>query len=172
MLKILQVAITQIGVQEDKAHTNHGEAIKYQEAAGLGSSGGYPWCQSYVFYCGKIAYGKLNPIPRVGGVMNCLDVATKEGYKIIHQAEATPQNVSIGSQFILSEGGSKGHTGIIESIDEDGTLHTIEGNSNSDGSRDGYEVCRQSKRNLKDKNIIAYICYEYPDSPKDLNPSV
>ena len=43
------------------------------------------------------------------------------------------------------------HTGIITGINGD-WFETIEGNTNDEGSREGYEVCRR-KRNYKTKNI-------------------
>jgi hypothetical protein len=159
MPKILDVAISQIGIQEDTAHTNHGEAVKYQIAAGLPKYGGFPWCQSFVYWCGMTAYGATNPIPKTGGVLDCwhrVDPALR-----VVKANATPKNIVPGSQFILSEGNGNGHTGIVESVDADGRLHTIEGNSNNDGSRDGYEVCRQTKRHISDANLLGFIVYKY-----------
>ncbi|EKT4520794.1 CHAP domain-containing protein, partial [Flavobacterium psychrophilum] len=46
-----------------------------------------------------------------------------------------------------------GHTGIVEKVIEK-TIYTIEGNTNDDGSREGYKVCRR-KRNIK--TIKAFI---------------
>lgn len=152
-MKIIEIAQSQIGVQEDEAHTNKGEAIKYQQAAGLGSAGGFAWCQSFVFWCGLQAYGNDNPIPKIGGVMECLRLAKGNGVLI----SGAP---TIGSQFIINEGNGKGHTGLVIGIDGD-NLTTIEGNSNTDGSRDGYEVVLQTKRKVKD--IYAFIHYAYPD---------
>lgn len=43
------------------------------------------------------------------------------------------------------------HTGIVIGI-EDGWIQTIEGNTNDEGSREGYEVCER-KRDLNTKNI-------------------
>jgi hypothetical protein len=44
-------------------------------------------------------------------------------------------------------GKGTGHTGIVERVV--GTkIHTIEGNTNDEGSREGYEVCRR-KREIK-----------------------
>ena len=162
-MKLLDVIITQIGVEEDAAHTNHGEAVKYQIAAGLPKGGGFPWCQSLVYWCGQQAYKDKNPVPRTGGVLDCWHKAKNQGYlQTIEKAFATPQNILPGYQFILDLGKGEGHTGIVESIDIDGTLHTIEGNSNTNGSRDGYEVCRQNKRHLNDLSLVGFIVYTDP----------
>jgi hypothetical protein len=162
-MKLLDVAITQIGVTEDAAHTNHGEAVKYQIAAGLPKGGGFPWCQSLVYWCGMTAYGNQNPVPKTGGVLDCWHKAVaSETLDTLDKSEATPQNILPGYQFILDEGHGNGHTGIVESVDADGRLHTIEGNSNTDGSRDGYAVVRQSKRHIHDANLVGFVCYTDP----------
>ena len=159
---MLDVAITQIGVEEDAAHTNHGEAVKYQIAAGLPKGGGFPWCQSFVYWCGLQAYGDANPVPKTGGVIDCWNKAKAGTLKTLRKSNGTilPSQIQPGYQFILDEGKGQGHTGIIESVDADGRLHTIEGNSNNTGSRDGYEVCRQNKRHINDKNLIGFIVYD------------
>ena len=38
------------------------------------------------------------------------------------------------------------HVGIVEQAHSDGTMTTIEGNTNHDGSANGYEVCRRVRR--------------------------
>ena len=153
-MQLLDIIISQIGVEEDKAHTNHGEAVKYQIAAGLPKGGGFPWCQSLVYWCGLQAYDLKNPVPKTGGVLECWrEARANPNIKVISKSQATPQNILPGYQFILDLGKGEGHTGIVESVDADGRLHTIEGNSNNDGSRDGYEVCRQTKRKLTDLSL-------------------
>lgn len=161
--KIITVIKSQIGVQEDITHTNRGEAKKYQDAVGLPHGQGFAWCQSLVYWCGLEAYGAANPVPKTAGVLDCLNQAKAKKYKIIDSADATPENIPSGAQFIMDLGKGMGHTGLVISVDADGRLHTIEGNSNNDGSRDGYEVCEQSKRHLHDAPIKAYIIYDYPD---------
>jgi len=46
------------------------------------------------------------------------------------------------------------HTGIIVGVEGD-LIHTIEGNTNDEGSREGYEVCRRM-RNFKTSNIDVF----------------
>lgn len=162
-MKLLELAISQLGVEEDAAHTNHGEAVKYQIAAGLPKGGGFPWCQSLVYWCGLQAYGEQNPVPRTGGVLDCWNKAVaSDTINTLAKEDATTENVLPGYQFILDLGKGEGHTGVVESVDADGTLHTIEGNSNNDGSRDGYEVCRQTKRHIHDTALVGFICYADP----------
>ena len=154
-MKLVDIAIGQIGVEEDTAHTNMGEAKKYQDAVGLPHNSGFPWCQSFVYWCAMMAYGAFNQVVKTGGVLNCWNKTTVP--KIL-KADATAQNILPGFQFILDFGHGLGHTGIVEYVDHDGTLHTIEGNSNPAGGRDGYCVARHI-RHLTDATLKGFICY-------------
>ncbi len=56
---------------------------------------------------------------------------------------ATPSLVKPGDVFLVySRPGDWTHTGIITNV-EDGFFHTIEGNTNDEGSREGFEVCQR-----------------------------
>jgi hypothetical protein len=57
----------------------------------------------------------------------------------------------------MNYGGGKGHTGLIESV-EGAVLHTIEGNSNNSGSREGIEVVR-NRRLITNALIQGFIHY-------------
>lgn len=55
--------------------------------------------------------------------------------------------ITRGSMFFL-RGGHHGytHVGLVDGIHADGTMTTIEGNTNDDGSANGYEVARRVRR--------------------------
>ncbi len=58
--------------------------------------------------------------------------------------------------FIISHGNGAGHTGIVEKIDG-GFIHTIEGNSNPQGSRNGIGVFRLQRKISKiNKGFLQY----------------
>jgi hypothetical protein len=144
--KALEVAITQIGVHEDAAHTNHGPQVeKYLASVGL--SGGNSWCMAFVYWCNEQAaeaMGRQNPLFKTGGVL--LQWAKrKDQFRAL-----SPQP---GDIFIMDFGKGLGHTGIVEKVDED-LIYTVEGNSNDEGSREGYEVCRRARPRGK---IFGYL---------------
>ena len=102
----------------------------------------------------------MNPVIRTAGVQDCWNRTVAEGStKTITSdaAIAQPQLITPGSQFILLFGKGAGHTGIVEKIAGQ-DIYTIEGNSNTTGSREGYEVVR-NKRTLSDKALAGFICY-------------
>ncbi|WP_281233500.1 CHAP domain-containing protein [Flavobacterium gelatinilyticum] len=143
--KILQIAITQLGVQEAPKNSNAGpEVEKYLKSVGLGK--GYSWCMAFVYWC-AVEASKQTALPntlfKTGGVLAMWNNRPLLRVK-------TPQP---GDIMILDYGKGLGHTGIVEKVA--GTkVHTIEGNTNDEGSREGYEVCRRVRELSKIKGFI------------------
>ena len=53
-----------------------------------------------------------------------------------------------------------GHTGIVTKVNADGSFHTIEGNTNSTGSREGTSVQEKVRKNVRTDNglnILGFI---------------
>jgi hypothetical protein len=145
--KALEIAITQIGVQEAPGHKNTGKDVeKYLACVGLGA--GFSWCMAFDYWCFNEAaerLGRKNPLFKTGGVLEQWR-QRKEKFRA-----QTPQP---GDIFIMDHGKGQGHTGIVEKVNEDGTINTIEGNTNDEGSREGYEVCRRIRSRAK---ILGYL---------------
>lgn len=134
----VKTATSQLGVTEIPKGSNSGPEVEiYLKSVGLGK--GYSWCMAFVFWCVQQASTKAsttNPLKKTGGVLEQWNSRPK-----LHVE--TPQP---GDIFIMDFGHGKGHTGIVESVRQDGTIKTIEGNTNDDGSREGYEVCRRIRK--------------------------
>lgn len=143
--KTLEIAITQIGVEEIPRNSNAGPAVeKYLKSVGLGK--GYAWCMAFVYWCAKEASKELgieNPLFKTAGV---LAMYNKEKGSVV----VDPQP---GDIFVMDYGKGLGHTGLVERVEKD-IIHTIEGNTNIDGSREGYGVFRR-KRTIK--SIKAFV---------------
>ncbi len=142
--KAIEIAITQIGEEEKPRGSNWGEPVKtYLASVGIGFPAS--WCAAFVYWCFSKAAVELavpNPVIKTGGVLNHW-AKTKKVNKVTGDYQA-------GDIFIMDHGHGLGHTGLIESVEGD-ILHTIEGNTNDTGSREGYEVCR------KERNITSII---------------
>lgn len=139
--KAVSIAISQIGEEEKPRGSNWGHPVQdYLALVGINFPAS--WCMAFMYWCFDGAakqLGAQNPLLKTGGVLhqwNDIDKVFKA---------ATPQE---GSIFIMDFGGGLGHTGIVENV-KDGWLHTIEGNTNDTGSREGYEVCRKIRNQLK-----------------------
>lgn len=143
--KTLAVSITQLGFEEIPKNSNAGPAVeKYLKSVGLGK--GYAWCMAFVYWCTKeasIQLGITNPLAKTAGVLAMLNF----------KKELVVKEPQPGDIFIMDFGKGQGHTGLVEKVEEN-IIHTIEGNTNDDGSREGYKVCRR-KRNKS--TIKAYL---------------
>jgi hypothetical protein len=141
-MKHLDVAISQLGVHEQPKGSNSGpEVDEYLKSVGIGFPAA--WCMAFVYWCVKKS-GIKNPLIRSGGVLSQWNVVDKK-YKF-----AKPQ---VGDIFIMDYGKGLGHTGFVERV-EGLIIHTIEGNTNDEGSREGYEVCRRTREISKCRGFI------------------
>jgi len=144
MRPLLDIAFSQLGVQEEPKGSNWGKDVKkYLNSVGINFPAS--WCMAFVYWCHREAG---LPAIKTGGVMAAWNKGKQ--YRVIE-----PQP---GDVFIMDYGKGLGHTGIIERVEGE-ILHTIEGNTNDTGSREGYEVCRKI-RNVK--KIKGYLRYRHP----------
>jgi hypothetical protein len=67
------------------------------------------------------------------------------------QAASNPGLVRPGHIFIMNFGSGLGHTGLVERV-TGGKIVTIEGNTNTGGSREGIGVFRRELRKIVDVN--------------------
>lgn len=155
--RALDIAISQLGVTEQPKGSNKGKEVE-RYLASVGLKGGYAWCQAFVFWCFEQAGKSLdapNPVVRSAGVLDCWN-RTANGKKLLKvDLEQRPELIYPGSQFIMKFGNGTGHTGIIERM-EGFIAHTIEGNTNDEGSREGYEVCRKIRHVKEFVGVIRY----------------
>lgn len=138
--KALKIAHSQIGKQELPKGSNAGiDVEKYLKSVGLGK--GYSWCMAFVYWCyleASIQTATKNTLKKTGGVLaqwNTIDSKYKK------------QEPQVGDVFIMDFGKGLGHTGFVTKILPNKKVETIEGNTNDDGSREGYKVCLRT-RNL------------------------
>lgn len=154
-MKHIEVAISQLGVEEQPRGSNWGEDIK-KYLLSVGITFPASWCMSFVYWCVKKSLegtGNINTLYRSGGVLNVWNHTTKEKKHI---------NPEAGDIFIMDFGKGLGHTGFVERVEGD-IIHTIEGNTNDTGSREGYEVCRRQRKISACKGFIRlYSGYDKP----------
>jgi uncharacterized membrane protein YeaQ/YmgE (transglycosylase-associated protein family) len=158
--KALAIATGYIGEQEVPKGSNWGAFV--QHCLGLvGITVAAPWCQAFMYRCVAEAAAALNlpiPIVKSGSVLDCWNRTTgnRKVFKI--EALSRPELVTPGMQFILKLGATTGHTGMVVRVDGH-KYCTIEGNSNNDGSREGFAVVTHV-RDMNDANLLGFIKYD------------
>lgn len=141
-MKHIEIAISQIGVEEIPKGSNAGPQVnQYLKSVGLNP--GYSWCMAFVYWCCKEASVNARLI-KTGGVLRMWN---EVGRDMKHSTPLT------GDIFIMDYGKGLGHTGFVERV-EGMNIHTIEGNTNKEGSRNGYQVCRRIRTIASCKGFI------------------
>jgi CHAP domain len=142
----LKIAQSQIGVQEIPKGSNAGTDVeKYLKSVGL--SKGYSWCMAFVYWCAmeaSIQTQTKNKLKKTAGVL-----AQWNGRPELQVSIPAP-----GDLFIIDAGKGLGHTGFVEKLLPKGKMQTIEGNTNTDGSREGFKVCRRTRMLYECKGFL------------------
>jgi hypothetical protein len=130
--EVLAKAKSYIGTAEAAPHVNRGAQIDLWNK-GVGNDLGAPWCAAFVYGVGHEVLGANWPVIRSGG---CQDIYLWAKRKKV--LVATPE---AGDLFLIwhKELARYAHVGYIGVAEKD-TIQTIEGNTNTDGSRDGWGV--------------------------------
>lgn len=149
--ELVKMAGSQLGVTEATGH-NDGPAVeKYLASVGLGK--GYAWCMAFVYWCAKEvskALDMVNPLLQTGGV--AVEWKSNRGVR-----STLP---SIGAQFFIIHADGTGHTGICTSavLNANKEFHTIEGNTNAAGQREGLYVMRRTRK-IGEKDLVGFKTY-------------
>lgn len=133
----LAIAGTQVGMRETSRNSGP-EVDAYLASVGLGP--GYSWCAAFVFWCfhkASVDAQDVNPCPRTAGALHMRELADAA------ELRDTPE---AGDVFVIDHGHGLGHVGFVESFKPDGTLVTVEGNTNGGGSREGDGVYRRTRK--------------------------
>ena len=127
----LAAAQAEVGVAEQPPGSNDGPRIAEYRTATAGSAVG-PWCAYFTSWCASQAGVPLGEVGQGFGSVDALYAwAQRTG-----RAVPAGQGVSPSAGDLIVWGGH--HIGIVESVDPDGSIHTIEGNSSNAVSRRSY----------------------------------
>jgi CHAP domain len=127
----LAAAQAEVGVAEQPPGSNDGPRIAEYRTATAGSAVG-PWCAYFTSWCASQAGVPLGEVGQGFGSVDALYAwAQRTG-----RAMPAGQGVVPSAGDLIVWGGR--HIGIVESVDPDGSIHTIEGNSSNAVSRRTY----------------------------------
>jgi hypothetical protein len=129
--RALAAAQAEVGVAEQPPGSNDGPRIAEYRTATAGSGVG-PWCAYFTSWAAAQAGAPLGEVGQGFGAVEA----------VYAWAQRTGRAVPAGPGVVPSPGdlivwGGR-HIGIVESVDPDGSIHTIEGNSSNAVSRRTY----------------------------------
>lgn len=135
----LQIALSQVGVSEMPKGSNGGpEVTMYLKRVGLGA--GNPWCMAFVYWCVDEAckeLGMKNPLLKTGHVLHQYNNTT------LRKLPKTSRGIKPGDIGVMKIGNAgAGHVFFIKGVGGS-VVGTVEGNTNDEGSREGYEVAER-----------------------------
>lgn len=113
------------------------------------------WCAGFVTFVLSQAAETFGVLPPVPGSIRCDDLAeqAKRAGRFVSGTDVDRIHLTPGSLFLLRKSSRDcTHTGVVCAV-QDGSFDTIEGNTNDEGAREGFEVCARS-RNYENKDFI------------------
>jgi hypothetical protein len=124
-------------------------------AAMAGHAPGLAWCATFQVGIAK-KVGLI--LPPGAGTASC--ALNESAYKRAGRLSTTPH---VGSVFYVYFPSLQrpAHTGVVWKV-TDTHVHTIEGNSNDVGAREGYEVCLRKRPRLRAQGAIGIRSYGMP----------
>lgn len=145
---LLEVAVKEVGYREGRDRNgNWNNDQKYSRGVpGLEWSNHQPWCDTFVCWVFQKA-GLRNLLPVISASCDISGTAWK-------RKKRWSEYPAIGAQAFYGSPRDLNHTGIVYRYDED-FIWTIEGNTNTTGSRQGNGVYKL-KRRRRDNNVIGY----------------
>ena len=159
--RTVTAAQSYLGVTEN-ASSNTGSQLNPFFSAGGGSQG-QPWCAGFVSAVTQQATAGTNtPAPRTMRAYGMEDFAKsgkaeifKPGQKPLQPGDIVTYNYS--------------HTGIVETVNSDGSFTTIEGNtSGRDMDREGQGVFRKNKKNTNSVRSVIRLKDENNQPPQEV----
>lgn len=154
LVRPVDVALSYEGVRESGGRNRGPEVDRFLKIVGLDASkggvAGYPWCCAFLSTCILEAHQQSWNEAGNTGPFDKKSLPLKLSAGVFEFWNKAPANRKLkepveGCAFVIDYGMNKaktarlGHIGFVVSIDGD-EIHTIEGNSNLEGSREGVAV--------------------------------
>lgn len=132
------VIVSQLGKQEHPKGSNWGSDVqRYLQHVGYKVPA--PWCAAFVRFCLDSA-----------GIKSTINASSGSAYNknnIVYKQTKFYKKALPGDVFVIYYASLRriGHTGFVYRARSSTVCETIEGNSNDDGSREGYAVVKRKR---------------------------
>jgi uncharacterized protein (TIGR02594 family) len=135
--RMVQLAQQELGVSETGGNNESSRIREYRTATAGAENTPGPWCAYFVSWLAKSAGAPIGAGGNGTGYVPTLEAWGKQENRFVEYGQGAP---SPGDIVIFDWGGrgTSDHTGIVERVDADGTIHTIEGNASDKVMRRDY----------------------------------
>lgn len=161
--KIMQQAKVYKGQQEVQPNLSFKDPLFLKKMLAVGFYRTASWCGFYVML---VLFDVYKDAPSLlSALKNACSASTQTMWENFKASKSiiTGQIPKLGAVAVWEEGnGTNGHTGVVIELNADGKHFTCsEGNSNSDGSRNGYEVAENTHviglpHSIKGLNLLGF----------------
>ena len=135
--RVPDTALQFAGWVQEATKQNDGQWVEAIQRI-TGNKKGDAWCASFVTMVLDIAYRGKNPLARSASCDVMLEDARAKGW-----LQPTP---NVGDVFLVMKTPTDAHhTGVVTAVGLT-SVKTVEGNTNDDGSRDGYGVFARERK--------------------------
>lgn len=153
--KVIAVAKGEVGTHEGRSGGRWNNHQKYSPAVpGLEWSQDQAWCCTFCAWVAMTA-GAADLYPRTASCDAAAEWFRKKG--------RVSEYPAIGAQVFYGSSADYVHTGIVTAFDET-YIYTVEGNTNTNGSREGDGVYEKTRRRRDDYVAL----YGYPEFPEGI----
>ena len=147
---ILKIAKAEIGVKESPANSNNVKYNTWYYGKSVNGSA-YPWCAAFVSWVFSQVDSTL-----IKKSVSCMDIGN--WFKSNNQWKTNnPQPGDVVFFKFNTNSRWTNHIGLVESVNSDGSINTIEGNTSVSSDDDGGSVMRRTRKS----NIVGYGVPKY-----------
>jgi uncharacterized protein (TIGR02594 family) len=135
--RMVQLAQSEIGVSETGGNNEGTRIREYRSATAGAENTPGPWCAYFVSWLAKNAGAPVGAGGNGTGYVPTLEAWGRQENRYQDFSAGRPQPGDIAI-FDWGGDGTADHTGIVERVDADGSIHTIEGNASDQVMRRTY----------------------------------
>lgn len=147
---ILKIAKAEIGVKESPANSNNVKYNTWYYGKSVNGSA-YPWCAAFVSWVFSQVDSTL-----IKKSVSCMDIGN--WFKSNNQWKTNnPQPGDVVFFKFNTNSRWTNHIGLVESVNADGSINTIEGNTSASSDDNGGSVMRRTRKS----NIVGYGIPKY-----------
>jgi hypothetical protein len=143
--RVMEIARNEIGTREEPKGSNWGPRVsQYLQSVGIRSPAA--WCAAFVHWVFGCALPPVkNPLPKTGRC-SLIHRWAREQKRIVKPENAEPGDLVLFWFPSLNRAAHIAIVGRVQFLADGPICWTVEGNTNDEGSREGYEVARRRRR--------------------------